>query len=110
MRGKYKAAFIVPNGTAKTLGDYGWEFRGVGRISTEVITYLVGALGLKLVGEYSGIRKYVGEHAEMSTFLDEGNAVESIYFQFYNDSIPDLSGMFKESDFFQGWNYSFLMA
>jgi hypothetical protein len=69
MKTKYTAAFIIPIGACKNLGEDGWEFESSDRLSNEVAGHLIAALGLNFVETYSGIKRYVGENIGMSLFL-----------------------------------------
>ncbi|WP_057435534.1 hypothetical protein [Pseudomonas syringae group genomosp. 3] len=91
MKGDYQAAFIVPKGASKVLGEDGWEFNGVGRLPGSVGDYLVRYLGLEFVEEYFGIRRYTSNQINMSIFFDSADQIESIYFQVFYGTIISFS-------------------
>lgn len=91
MKKKYMAAFLVPTGADKVLGEDGWEFESAQRISNDVVDHLIAALGLDFVEMYSGIKRYINDDMGMSIFLDEDNEVENIYFQVFGGSLKALA-------------------
>ncbi|WP_448093801.1 hypothetical protein [Pseudomonas lini] len=106
MKKRYQAAFIVPIGASKVLGEDGWEFKSSKRLSKQLGEYLVEVLNLEFVEAYSGIRRYAGDHIKMSIVFDGYNEVESIYFQIFDGSLTVLSevckvdGSFSEAEIF----------
>ncbi|PFG21462.1 hypothetical protein ATH90_0136 [Pseudomonas lurida] len=106
MKEKYQAAFIIPIGASKVLGEDGWEFKSSKRLSKQLGEYLVELLDLEFLDAYSGIVRYAGDDIKMSIFLDDCNEVENIYFQFYDESIKGFSetckvnGCFSEVEIF----------
>ena len=90
MKGKYKAAFIIPRGAKKVLGEYGWEFETSKSVCSEVSEYLVNSLHLKLLEKYFGLDDYVNESIKMSVVYDDYENIENIYFQLYEDALTDL--------------------
>jgi len=95
MKKRYQAAFIIPIGANKVLGEDGWEFKSSERLSKKLGEYLVEVLNLEFVETYSGIRRYAGDHIKMSIVCDDDNEVESIYFQIFDGCLTDLSEVFK---------------
>jgi len=91
MKGKYQAAFIVPVGANKVLGEDGWEFESSARLSEEVRDYLIQSLKLSFFESYLGIESYVDGDIKMSVIFDDQNEVESIHFQLYGGSLAILS-------------------
>lgn len=87
----YKAAFIVPIGASKILGEDGWEFESSLRLSKKMGDDLIETLKLKFLEEYSGIKKYAGEGIGMSMMLDDKQEVEIIYFQLSDGALASLS-------------------
>jgi hypothetical protein len=94
MKGKYKAAFIIPIGTNKILGENGWEFETSNRLKEEVKEFLIDALRLKFLESYLQIDCYINENIKMSISYDDQKQIESIYFQTYNDTLTVLSDLF----------------
>ncbi|MEX6677791.1 hypothetical protein QWI18_17895 [Pseudomonas sp. W2Oct36] len=88
---KYTAAFLIPVGAGRNLGEDGWEFESPERLSKEVSEHLIAAFRLNFVEMYSGIKRYVGDNIGMSIFLDDQNEVENIYFQVSGDSLKALA-------------------
>lgn len=91
MKGKYQAAFIVPIGVNKVLGEDGWEFESSGRLPNEIKDYLIESLKLGFLESYLGIESYVDDDIKMSVIFDDQNKIESIHFQLYGDSLTILS-------------------
>jgi hypothetical protein len=88
---RYTAAFLIPIGANKILGENGWEFESPKRLPKEVVEQLISALRLDFIELYSGIEKFVGDNIGMSIFLDDHNEVENIYFQVSDDSLKVLT-------------------
>ncbi|RYZ83273.1 MAG: hypothetical protein EOP04_20285 [Proteobacteria bacterium] len=88
---KYTAAFLIPVGAGRNLGEDGWEFESPERLSKEVSEHLIAAFRLSFVEMYSGIKRYVGDNIGMSIFLDDQNEVENIYFQVSGNSLKALA-------------------
>ena len=97
MKGKYQAAFIVPIGANKVLGEDGWEFESTGRLSEEIKDYLIESLRLSFLERYLGIESYVDGDIKMSVIFDENNEIENIYFQLYEDTLTVLSEVCQDS-------------
>lgn len=97
MKGKYKAAFIIPIGAIKALGGDGWEFETTNRLPAETKEFLVEALNLKYLESYLGIDAYINESIKMSVIYDDQNQIESISFQLYDDAVTALSRIFRSS-------------
>lgn len=95
MKGRYQAAFLVPIGTKKFLGEYGWEFESSDRLSAELKDYLIDSLKLSYLESYLGVESYVGSNMKMTVVFDDENKIESIYFQLYNDALSMLSELCK---------------
>ncbi|WP_062379690.1 hypothetical protein [Pseudomonas abietaniphila] len=91
MTTKYKAAFIVPIGASRILGEDGWEFESSARLSKNIGDDLIETLRLTFLEEYSGIRKYAGEGIVMSIMFDDNQEVEIIYFQLSGVALASLS-------------------
>lgn len=91
MTTKYKAAFIVPIGASRILGEDGWEFESSARLSKNIGDDLIETLRLTFLEEYSGIRKYAGEGIGMSIMFDDNQEVEMIYFQLSGGALASLS-------------------
>lgn len=91
MKGKYKAAFIIPAGAEKVLGEDGWEFESSSRLSLGVKEHLIDALELKFQESYLGIDSYIEGNVKMSVFYDDESQIESIHFQLYEDALAVLS-------------------
>jgi|GEM_PF-2339149 len=90
MKGKYQAAFIIPIGANKVLGEDGWEFDADGSLSVEIKNYLIKELELTLLESYLGIDAYVNDNIKMSVINDESNRIESIAFQLYGNALDTL--------------------
>lgn len=97
MKGRYEAAFIVPVGANKTLGEDGWEFDTTNRLPEEVKKFLTDDLNLRFVENYLGIDSYVDENIKASVIYDDQNQIENVYFQVYGNAMPALSNIFQSS-------------
>ncbi len=98
MTKQYKAAFVVPIGATKILGEDGWEFESAERLSKNIGNYLIGTLKLNFLEEHSGIKKYAGEDIRMSILLDDTQEIESIYFQLSGGALASLSEICQRMD------------
>lgn len=102
MKGKYQAAFIVPVGAKKILGEGGWEFETPNRLSTQIKGFLIDALKLRFFESYLRIESYVDGNIKMSVILDEQNEIESINFQLNEDALTVLTGVCQHCKIFDG--------
>lgn len=99
MRGKYEAAFILPNGSKKILGEDGWEFDGAERISPDILDFLMNLLKLNLSENYLGMERYVGENLQATVVYDDKRKIEYIAFQIYNEASQQLIEIFTNSNY-----------
>ncbi|WP_020396258.1 hypothetical protein [Thiolinea disciformis] len=91
MKGRYEAAFIVPVGVNKVLGEDGWECESPIRLSEAIKDYLIQSLRLSFLESYCGIESYVNDDLKMSITFNDQNEIEDIYFQLYGDALTLLS-------------------
>ena len=91
MKGKYQAAFIVPIGANKILGEHGWDFESTDRLSEEIKVFLIKSLKLNFLESYLGIESYVDGDIKMSIIFDNQDEIESIHFQLYGCALATLS-------------------
>ncbi len=94
--GRYKAAFLIPLGTDKTLGEYGWEF-GIKYFTVDILSFLIGLLGLVLEESYLGIDKYIGEDIQASVIHNDEGKIEHVSFQIYGNNKKRLEEAFISS-------------
>lgn len=94
MKEKYKAAFIIPVGTRKTLGEDGWEFETSKRLSTELRAFFIDVLNLRFAESYSDCDIYVNDNIKMTVIYDHDKLIESVYFQLAGDSLITLETVF----------------
>ncbi|MGZ8171874.1 MULTISPECIES: hypothetical protein [Methylobacter] len=94
MKEKYKAAFIIPVGAKKTLGEDGWEFETSQRLPTELSTFLVNELNLKFLESYSDSDIYINESIKMTVAYDHDKLIELVYFQLVGDALITLKTVF----------------
>ena len=101
MRGQYKAAFILPQGTARHLGECGWEFETRVYLSKKEVTkFLTDKLKLEFSHQDFGIDYYIGENIEASIdYGDSGEDAEHVYIQVYNDQLQFLKETFDAAVF-----------
>jgi hypothetical protein len=99
MRGKYKAAFLVPAGAEKSLGDDGWEFKSEAGVSEDVKYFLTDILDLNYSKTKLGISYYESESVQASLFYDEQGTIENVYFQVYGRDMEPIEKKFLESSF-----------
>lgn len=90
MKEKYLAAFIIPSGAKKLLGDGGWEFENSKRLPVDIKSHLVRSLKLSFLEDYLGVESYVNNSMKMSVLFDDQNEIESIHFQLNGDSFITL--------------------
>ncbi|CAN2970864.1 conserved hypothetical protein [Pseudomonas sp. PM2] len=91
MSNKYQAAFVIPVGANKTLGEDGWEFESSERISRDLEAYFARTLELDFVKEYSGIKEYAGSRFKMLIIFDDEKNIENIFFQVFSEGLSVLS-------------------
>jgi len=91
MKEKYKAAFIVPVGANKILGEDGWEFETSKRIPSEIKDYFIEPLNLRFLESYLGIESYEDGNIKMTVIFDSQGEIENIHFQLYQDVLSVLS-------------------
>jgi hypothetical protein len=95
MKEKYKAAFIIPVGTKKTLGEDGWEFETSQRLSTELSAFLIDALNLRFLESYSDFDIYINDSIKMTVAYDQDKLIEFVYFQLVGDALITLKTVFS---------------
>lgn len=98
MRGKYEAAFILPNGLKKILGKDGWKFKGAERIPSDFLGFLTNDLGLTLCESYLGMERYTGKNLQATIVYDSEKKIEFVAFQIYNNESSLLINAFANSN------------
>ncbi len=96
--GKYKAAFLLPKGTDRALGEDGWIFTGANHLSADVVDFLVVLLGLALVESYLGMDRYAGDGLQATVVRDDEGKIEHVDFQVYDDARRKLDDAFVSSN------------
>lgn len=96
--GKYEAAFLVPKGTDRTLGEDGWIFTGAEHLGADVVDFLVVLLGLSLMEKYLGMDRFVGDSLQATVVRDDEGEIEHVYFQVYDDARKKLEEAFITSE------------
>lgn len=91
----YKAAFVLPSGATKALGENGWEFASEKHLPTSTKDFFVAAFKLKPLESYLGIESYEGDNMKMSVIYDDRHLIESIYFQLRGDTLAALEDHFN---------------
>ncbi len=94
---RYKAAFLLPPETKRTLADDGWEFEFSNCLNQEIIEFLSKNLNLELTekAEYSEI--YRSNEVQMAVERNGERAVEYIYFQLFDLQTDPLVALWKTS-------------
>lgn len=87
MKGKYKAAFILPKGVKKTLCGDGWNFESSIRLPEKIKKSLIESFALEYSESYLGIDVYINENIQMSVMNDDKSSIEFISFQIYGGEI-----------------------
>jgi hypothetical protein len=95
MKEKYKAAFIIPVGTKKTLGEDGWEFETSKRLSTELRAFLIDVFNLRFLESYSDSDIYINDDIKMTVIYDKDKLIEFVYFQLARDTLITLETVFS---------------
>jgi len=85
---RYKAGFLIPSGTKKTLGDDGWTFESDKTLPDEIEVLIDSSL--LLVSSSDSHASYDGDNMEVDVFKNEDGAIENVYFRFYDDIAPSL--------------------
>ncbi len=96
--GKYKAAFLLPLGAKKTLGEDGWVFVGRRHLGPDVLDFLIRLLGLVLEESYLDMERYVGNNLQATVVYDDEGKIEHVDFQVYDDARKQLELAFTSSD------------
>ena len=96
--GEYKAAFLLPKGTNKTLDEDGWMFSGMKHLSSDVLDFLIGILGLVLEESYLGMDRYVGNSIQATVVYDDDGEIEHVDFHVYDDARKQLEADFALSN------------
>ena len=95
--GKYKAAFLLPLGAQKKLGEDGWVFVSMRHLGTEVLDFLIQLLGLVLEESYLGMERYVGNNLQATVVYDDEGKIEHVDFQVYDDAREQLELAFTSN-------------
>ncbi|GGJ06222.1 hypothetical protein GCM10007978_49800 [Shewanella hanedai] len=101
MKRKYRAAFILPANTNKELGDDGWEFESLERLSNKIMESLVEVLSLKFLESYLGIAVYTNTNVKMSIERDDQNLIEHISFQIYDSAMEGFKKKVKACPWYE---------
>ncbi|WP_155920473.1 hypothetical protein [Methylobacter luteus] len=99
MKEKYKAAFIIPVDTQKTLGEDGWEFETSKRLSSELSVFLADALNLRFLESYADSGIYMNDNIKMTITYDPNKLIEFVYFQLVGDALSTLKTVFARDIF-----------
>ncbi len=92
--GKYKAAFLLPLGAQKTLGEEGWVFVSKKDISSDTLDIVIQLLELVLEESYLGMARYVGNNLQATVVYDDEDGIEHVDFQMYDDAQKLLESTF----------------
>jgi hypothetical protein len=95
MKTPFKAAFVVPHGAKKVLGESGWEFDSQECLPASIRNSLVTAFKLQPLQSYLGIESFGNEKMKMSVIYDDSHGIENIYFQLHGDGIMALVDYFN---------------
>src|SRR4051812_42890978 len=89
MASPYKVVFLLPLGTEKSLGDFGWEFSSRKRLPQTLLLSLASRLHLHQEPSYLGMEVYEGEGLKLTATMDE-RGIEHIYFQIWSRPLDDV--------------------
>lgn len=95
MKGRYKAAFIIPIGAKRILGGDGWEFDSKNRLLDCVKDFLVDDLKLSFLESYLGFVVYANENIKATISHAEDGKIDYVSFQVYGNNMATLSGAFR---------------
>jgi hypothetical protein len=93
----YKAIFLLPPNSEKTLGDDGWEFSSPGRLSQELLLSLAKTLDLEKGRSYLGMEVYEGAGLKLTAITDE-RGIENIYIQTWSRPKEDVVECIRRED------------
>lgn len=89
MTSPYKAVFLLPPDTEKTLGDFGWEFSSRKRLPRKFLEALTNNLHLCRGEFYLGMEVYEGEGLKLTATTDV-RGIEHIYVQLWARSRQEI--------------------
>ena len=93
MIGKYSVGFLIPKNANRFLGDDGWEFECDLRLPANIESLLGNQLSLC---ESSPVfSSYDGPGLKADVLKDKFGNIESIYFRFYENTVPELPDFLK---------------
>jgi len=99
MRGKYKAAFILPVNAKKILAESGWEFDSKEYISDDIEFFLTQELNLCFTESWQNTKCFSNENIEASIeYKEDKKHIRFIYFQIYHDEMASLKNAFFSSN------------
>lgn len=98
MKTPFKAAFVVPHGAKKVLGESGWEFDSEERVPPSIKDSLVTVFKLKPLQSYLGIESYGDDKMKMSVIYDDSHLIENVYFQLRGDAMMGLVDYFNSHE------------
>lgn len=103
MKRKYQAAFILPAGARKKLGEDGWEFETSNRLPLEFKECLIDSLGLSFLSEKLEIEIYSGFELEVSFFYDVDQQIEFVHIKVYGDGWPSTLSVIRDLKLAGAW-------
>ncbi|MGB7181847.1 MAG: hypothetical protein WBD51_07915 [Burkholderiaceae bacterium] len=96
---RYKAAFLLPTGTKRNLGDDGWDFEFQNSLTDDIVPFLVENLALELSEKSKGFEIYRSEKIQMSVERSEESVIEYVYFQLFDLKATPLIALWSDSKF-----------
>jgi hypothetical protein len=97
MRVPYHAAFLVPLGATKTLGDEGWMITSDKRLPPSILGVLTQGLDLKFLETYLGIGAYQCETMKAEFTYDDEGKIEYVYFQVFRGDVGAISDVLEQA-------------
>ncbi|WP_137822343.1 hypothetical protein [Pseudomonas sp. D(2018)] len=90
MKPAYKAAFLIPCNSKKTLGEDGWVIESPNRLSKSIADTVCNNLKLTFKESYENCTVYEGHKIKATVIHDEKGEIEQIYLQLFRKNTKEL--------------------
>ncbi|MDH4871673.1 hypothetical protein [Pseudomonas sp. BN515] len=100
MKSTYKAVFLIPRDSRKTLSEDSWIIESQNRISESIAKTICNSLGLNFKESYENCTAYEGNEIKATVIHDEEGEIEQIYLQLFRKSAEKLKKELSETTLF----------
>ncbi|BAN46027.1 hypothetical protein [Metapseudomonas resinovorans] len=90
MKPAYKAAFLIPCNSKKTLSEDGWIIESPMRLSKSIADTICKKLKLAFKESYENCTIYEGHEIKATVIHDEKGEIEQIYLQLFRKDTETL--------------------